>query len=560
MTAGQLNAQRGEEPVKLLGRATSSTTHRHPSVVEVDMPSFAAPSKSPFRGPLRSPAAADDLLPISLEEDSHGVRGKRTTPAAAGRAKVQRLGMHVRRLLLRIHRLPTWAKLAVLGVFVLASFLTPYFISEGMRQENLRWHKRTKVPRVDQAETLESMTAKYIAKERAQQVYDWEPEKRFLGEMRERQRPPDCSKARALVVKFSKFDNGLAGAPPAPARPLASAPPLTHAPPQPCSRWAPAPGPPRPRGSTAPLATPAAQWLVGAFTYAAVHGRTLVVASPDEWMWAPGCAGKTFECYFEPVSTCSEADVWPSRSEVLLSSLTEGDRVVYMNPSQYDWNFPDYTLNEIRACRHFIPYAWCRYWYMVPDHFRDRGVLWWKAQIARYLFKPLPRVLQAIQATKTAVQWELGYSPRICVHVRRGDKIKGPIAEALEVLSLETYAKKIAEVAEWFGARSVFVATDDPGAIAELRPLLPPGMRLLYDEAEERADGAGLKIRQGVLRDEAVQREIVTAAKNLALLSECDALVGTFTSWFSKFAYELKFARGSVHAVSLDIPLWYWQP
>jgi len=415
----------------------------------------------------------------------------------------------------RLHLLsPRRVGFLLLLCFIVAQIVF-YVVSNGLDQENTRADLRSIEPGVSVYQSPRELLGRLMAKERAQSQFDGLAEQRFNEMVQVVQYPDDCSQVRALVVKFSKFENGLAAM---------------------------------------------LQWLIGAFTYAFVHGRTLVIANPDVWMWAPGCNQKSFECYFHSISKCSEADVWPSKKEVLLTERTAGERVVYMNPGQLDSSIIDYTLNEIRACRHWWPFAWCRYFYHVPEQFSDRGILWWKSQVAQYIFKPLPQITALVDEAKERLKWNETRREKVCVHIRRGDKIRTSIAEALEIVSMQRYADKITEICKRYGLGAAFIATDDPNIIDEVRSLVSSSIRILYDDKEKRNDGAGWKIRQGELKDEKVREEIEIATKNLVLLSECDYFVGTFTSWFSKFAYELKFSRASVHGVSMDVPLWYWQP
>eukprot|EP00741_Cyanophora_paradoxa_P022152 tig00021435_g21384.t1 len=296
------------------------------------------------------------------------------------------------------------------------------------------------------------------------------------------------------------------------------------------------------------------QWLVAGLQYAAASNRTLVILEEaDSWVWAPPerCgAGRTWSCYFEPVSSCSARDVWPSGVEVPLSDATEGSASEPMGPGAAARGD-----GGVRAALpQVVPLRPPR-----PPEFEHRGALWWKAQLAAFAFRPLEAVWRAGDEARAALAWgALPLHRAACLHVRRGDKIRGPLQEAFPI-SLADYAAAVRGLG---GAVShIFLATDDPGVVGEMAGLLP-NHTLLVDRGERRSDGAVLKIwggdpnpgGTGAAKVDPVY-EIATAVKNLQLLSECSYFVGTFSSQFSRFAYFLKVARGSPHALSLDDPI-----
>jgi hypothetical protein len=46
-----------------------------------------------------------------------------------------------------------------------------------------------------------------------------------------------------------------------------------------------------------------------------------------------------------------------------------------------------------------------QYQNFVPEPLRHRGVLWWRSQLARYVFRPLPFVLEYISHRRAAIGW-----------------------------------------------------------------------------------------------------------------------------------------------------------
>ena len=51
-------------------------------------------------------------------------------------------------------------------------------------------------------------------------------------------------------------------------------------------------------------------YLTLLLNFCLIHNRTLVTAKPDHWNYGGRNCSDGWECYFEPVSNCSEGDVW----------------------------------------------------------------------------------------------------------------------------------------------------------------------------------------------------------------------------------------------------------
>lgn len=116
----------------------------------------------------------------------------------------------------------------------------------------------------------------------------------------------------------------------------------------------------------------------------------------------------------------------------------------------------------------------------------------------------------------------------IAVHFRRGDKsVETPYVPA------EQYRNAVLAATKAFGIDTVFVASDSPTALQELK-LHDTGLQIIFDEKEQRLNNANHKF----LAKNPSQRksETLTALKNLYTLSRADAVVGQDNAHFATLA------------------------
>lgn len=140
-------------------------------------------------------------------------------------------------------------------------------------------------------------------------------------------------------------------------------------------------------------------------------------------------------------------------------------------------------------------------------------------------------------------------SDYVGVHVRRGDKVFGDLAEA-ELISTESYAAAIREHLGTSGSR-VYLASDDPGARSELQELLGSGVTVIeaprlpqdtYNSTLTYSDPEG--------REEEILYALLT---DLEALRRSRAFVGTASSNLGRLVYILRGGPAGGPAVSLDV-------
>ena len=118
----------------------------------------------------------------------------------------------------------------------------------------------------------------------------------------------------------------------------------------------------------------------------------------DNWWYSDGahCPSRSFTCYFEALSRCSEEQVtlglrpWQLDGEGQLLKLrrgTEDERVVYT-----DLRLDNY-LNLKQHRLH------------VPEAVAHRGLLWWRGQLALYMLRPNAYVTHLLQIEFQSLAW-----------------------------------------------------------------------------------------------------------------------------------------------------------
>lgn len=137
----------------------------------------------------------------------------------------------------------------------------------------------------------------------------------------------------------------------------------------------------------------------------------------DNWWYTSpdDCPNRSFECYFRPLSSCTEADaLGPGGAEPpRLAAATEGERVV-VTDCRLD--------NYLNSAKHR---------YHVPPEFERMGLMWWRAQLAAFVLRPARRVDVAVAAARASLGWPVSddggggddISPTVVgMHIRHGDK------------------------------------------------------------------------------------------------------------------------------------------
>mmetsp|Transcript_10437 Transcript_10437/g.16313 ORF Transcript_10437/g.16313 Transcript_10437/m.16313 type:complete len:274 (-) Transcript_10437:1004-1825(-) len=259
------------------------------------------------------------------------------------------------------------------------------------------------------------------------------------------------------------------------------------------------------------------------------ESRTLVIAPARWWLVGQSSADcnaeddvSGFSCIFEPISKC-KAGYHPDIRE-----FTPG-------------NDP-FTQEE-------------RFW--VPEAYKSHGLLWFRAQLAAFLFRPRPdRVLEHV------------LPPGIAVHLRRGDKSTeialpkiSDYINAVRILCLPDHPENV--------RTNVVVVGDETESSTSLTqglyelPCALNVSRTRKPSANSLPDAKVPQSRSGHLAQDFQNLNMlqmtVEAVQDLWIMSKSDVMVSTMSSNYGRLAYELNYAfKGGCPnpVISMDV-LWH---
>ncbi|XP_077561739.1 alpha-(1,6)-fucosyltransferase-like [Haemaphysalis longicornis] len=171
---------------------------------------------------------------------------------------------------------------------------------------------------------------------------------------------------------------------------------------------------------------------------------------------------------------------------------------------------------------------------------------WWFGQLMAYIMRPSEELTELVAETKRKLSFR---SPIVGLHIRRTDK-----ESEASFHETEEYMEHAEEFFASTGPqvpRRVFVATDEPAVFRELRDRFH-NYSFLGDEAAS-------EVARNERRRYSVS-SLLSLAKDLLLLAECDLVVCTLSSGVCRVVYELMQARrtdATANLVSLDVDYFY---
>ncbi|XP_077498815.1 alpha-(1,6)-fucosyltransferase-like [Amblyomma americanum] len=264
------------------------------------------------------------------------------------------------------------------------------------------------------------------------------------------------------------------------------------------------------------------------FVAALQMGRTVVLNS-TLWSYAPGDDGWTRT--FQPLAgpACDGVDTE--------NAIVRGDDHGRDHGIKYRSKIIDLpaSIVKILVANHADPYAW------------------WYGQIVSYILRLQNTTRLAIEDFKK----NSGYKhPIVGIHIRRTDKKREAIYHAVSeyMHHAEEFYNRLTLKGETI-ERRVFVATDDPAVIEEIKSKFP-GYKVISNQKSAR-HAFDLKARRQ-------SSALNGALTDIFLLAESDQLVCGLSSGFCRVAYELMQAWSAEagidatrKAVSVDIEFFY---
>jgi len=303
-------------------------------------------------------------------------------------------------------------------------------------------------------------------------------------------------------------------------------------------------------------------FMTVAFNYALAFNRTFLAMESDHWNYGGRDCRYGWHCYFQPLSRCSERDVWePYTVPIRLDHWWDHRGYLYRIDTEdartLHYGNVDGPWQEVIGNRRGPHGGPVRQW--IPELFRHKGLLWWRAQLTRYLMRPKGWVLGYINQRRHALSLPaspLAASGVIGLHVRRGDKSYDQYQGSF-FGSIDSYISKARLLNPQ--ATTLFVSTDDPAVIDGI-PLTAQRHKLhiIYDDLEPRFNGTHIYAPPGISlarwpafpgNDPNVNTTLyaLETIKSIWLLAfACEDFVGTVTSSMSRLIYQASPQR--VHA------------
>lgn len=247
-------------------------------------------------------------------------------------------------------------------------------------------------------------------------------------------------------------------------------------------------------------------------------------------------------CFFEPLSKCRS----------FVSDLGEDEYEVTVNGAR-----STATLNETEL--------WSRWSYLmqgtaaIPAKWAGRGQFWWATHVTAYVMRPNAEMRAAIDKAKEEASFPK--EPIMALHVRHGDTCRNGVGKAdtdqLGLASkgricegLDTYMVKAQQMAELYGIRHIYLATDSPTVVQEATERY--GSEFTFHHLHYNREKPTTYLND-LIAAQAIDTvaEARQALLDIYLLAECDAFVGKFTSNFDRIAYALMAHRSSSQSNSI---------
>ena len=188
----------------------------------------------------------------------------------------------------------------------------------------------------------------------------------------------------------------------------------------------------------------------------------------------------------------------------------------------------------------------------VPARYGGWGLLWWQVVSTAYFLRPTAALRRQVEVQKARMGWPAApgaapmplhappSAPVAGLHIRRTDKLEG------QHFDVDEYVGAAA------GRRHVFLATDDSRLVREAAARHPELVWMSVNRTASPASGSHWhQEREAMLQGSSPALE--EALVEILLLSDCDVLVGTFSSFFGQLALDLALARtdGFCHATTM---------
>lgn len=284
-----------------------------------------------------------------------------------------------------------------------------------------------------------------------------------------------------------------------------------------------------------------------------VLNRVLVVAhDPEHPFYDADWCGRDVshhDCYFEPISSCTMADVAARIGQSMAFNFSTLPEIKHLKddlPEAVAVQYRNYPEESQFHPPIFAPFLEASP--IDPEKYR----YWWRAQTVAYIVRPNKRSLERIRERKLAT-YPMGNISRgtISVHVRHGDKWTempnavpddGAFSKAVEELYADAGQA-------WRLKRAIFLSTEDPESIEHFQGL--QSWDVSFTHVPRKPDRTKSTILYA--KEYGPANEVFDSLVNLDLALDCDAWIGTLTSNWCRLIDELRATvRCKAHMVYWD--------
>lgn len=284
-------------------------------------------------------------------------------------------------------------------------------------------------------------------------------------------------------------------------------------------------------------------WITAMYSLALINGAKFYMADNDNWRMVDGGEKvKNWHSYFESL----ELSEW-KESENDLSS------------GKYSIRFEDKLFKQLGRITESgkedqtvigSPLTFCPEEFFNPNLTPEQNLSLFKSFCLKEVYKPKKEYVGLSDSLLN------GIDDYISVHIRRGDKVKTYLKEG-NFIPASTYFDSCVSVFEKTGIKNIFICSDSDEAISEFLECNESSGSLFdirYDKNESRHDGYPYKILIGeIIEGENSKNEMITAFKNIEILTKSSYMVGTPSSWFFRIAQLLRISPSNVDGNSINV-------
>lgn len=277
-------------------------------------------------------------------------------------------------------------------------------------------------------------------------------------------------------------------------------------------------------------------WITAMYSLSLINGAKFYMASNDDWRLVPEFEeNKNWHYFFDSL----ELSNWKEDENDLETgrySIRFEDKLFKQLGRRTESGKEDQTIigNPLTFC----PKEFCN-----PNLSDEENLSLFKSFCLKDIYKPKKEYCD--------ISYKLlnNIGDYIAIHIRRGDKVKTYLKEG-NFIPASKYHEYCVSIFENSGIKNVFICSDSDEAIKEFIEYNESSgvkFNVFYDSDEIRHDGYPYKVLTGEIKEEDFKLiEVITAFKNIEILTKANYLVGTPSSWFFRISQLLRISEDNI--------------